>query len=142
MFVAALKWLERILQEEKIHNFLAKHHINWQFHLSRAPWWGVNFERIIGLTKKALFKGIENMKLTWKELESALLDIEITLYNRPLGHIEDNIHTPILIPSLMILGQPNFGLECDVGNTEDCDLKKRATVTHKIFETNSSFHVK
>ena len=82
------------------------------------------------------------MKLTWKELESAPLDIEITLYNRRLGHIEDNIHTPILIPSLMILGQPNFGLECDVGNTEDCDLKKRATVTHKIFETNSSFHVK
>ena len=42
----------------------------------------------------------------------------------------------------MILGQPNFGLEGDVDNNEDCDLKKRATITHKIFGTDSSFHVK
>ena len=64
--------------------------------------------------------------MTWKELESVLFDIEVTFNNRPLGYIEDDIHTPILTPNFIIPGQPNFWLEGDVNNTEDCDLKKRA----------------
>ena len=50
-FVGASKWLKGILREEKIHNFLTKHHIKWQSNLSCAPKWGGQFERIIGLTK-------------------------------------------------------------------------------------------
>ena len=76
-FVASSKWLKGILQEEKIHDFLAKHHIKWQFNLSGAPWWGSQFERINVLTKQTLFKAIGKTKLTWKELESVLLDIEM-----------------------------------------------------------------
>ena len=37
-FVAAPKWLKGILREEKIYEFPAKHHIKWQFNLSRATW--------------------------------------------------------------------------------------------------------
>ena len=73
-----------------------------------------------------MFKAIGKAKLTWKELESVLFDIEITLNNRPLGYIEDDIHTPILTPNFVIPGQPNFRLDGDVENTEDCDLKKQA----------------
>ena len=75
-----------------------KNIINWIVNLSRAPWWGGQVERIIGLTKQALLKAIGKMKLTQKELE-----IEITLNNRPLRYIEDEIHTPVLIPNLVIL---------------------------------------
>ena len=114
------------MREEKIHDFLSKHHINWQFNLSCAPWGSGQYERIIRLTKQALFKAIRKTKLTWKELESVLLDIETTLNSRPIGYIEDDIHTPILTPNLMVLGQPNFRLEGDADNTVDCDLKKQA----------------
>ena len=69
---------------------------------------------------------MEKTRPTWKELESALLDIDITLNNRLLGYIENDIYTPILTPNMMILGQPDFGLEGDADNTEDCDLKKQA----------------
>ena len=37
MFLEVSKWLKRILQEEKIHDFLAKYHIMWQFNLSSLP---------------------------------------------------------------------------------------------------------
>ena len=73
------------------------------------------------MTKQALFKANGKTKLSWKELESVLLDIEITLNDRPLGCIEDGIHKP----NLMILGQPNFELKFDANNTDDCDLKNR-----------------
>ena len=76
------------------------------------------------MTKQALIKAIGKTKLTWKELESVLLDIDITLNNRPLGYIEDGVHTLILTRNLMILEQPTFGSEGDGDNTEDCDLKK------------------
>ena len=71
------------------------------------------------MTKQALLKPIEKIQLRWKELESSLLDIEITFNNRLLGYIEDDIYTTIHKPKLMILGQPNFGLEVDAYNIED-----------------------
>lgn len=94
MIVEASKWLKGALQEEKIHDFLAKLHIKWQFCPSHSHWWGGQFERIITLTKQSLFKAIWKTKVTCKELESVLFDIEITLNIRQLGYIEDDIHIP------------------------------------------------
>ena len=94
MIVAASKWLKGALQEERIHDFLAKLHIKWQFSPSHSRWWGGQFERIIRLTKQSLFKAIWKTKVTCKELESVLFDIEITLNIRQLGYIEDDIHIP------------------------------------------------
>ena len=73
-----------------------------------------------------MLKANRKAKLTWKELESVVLNIEITLNNLPLRYIEDDIHTPNLTPNLMILEQPNFELESDEDNTKECNLKKRA----------------
>ena len=92
MIVAASKWLKEALEEEKIRDFLAKLHIKWQFSPSHSCWRGCQFDRIIRLTKQSLFKAIWKTKVTWKELESVLFDIEIKLNIRQLGYIEDDIH--------------------------------------------------
>ena len=55
-FVGAANILKTIMHDEKVHDYLAKHRIMWQFNLSRAPWWGGQFERLIGLVKRALYK--------------------------------------------------------------------------------------
>ena len=55
-FVAAGKWIRKVVKEEKVHDFLAKQRIRWQFNLRRAPWWGGHFERIVDLVKQTLFK--------------------------------------------------------------------------------------
>jgi hypothetical protein len=36
-------------QDEKLQDYLAKNAIKLQFNLSRAPWWGGQFERLVGL---------------------------------------------------------------------------------------------
>ena len=46
------KWLKQVLKEEELHDFLADQCIKWQFNLSRAPWWGGQFERLVGLMKQ------------------------------------------------------------------------------------------
>ena len=125
-FVAASKWLKGIMKDGKLHGYLAHHHIAWQFNLSRAPWWGGQFERMIGLVKQAFYKSIGGAHLTWGELEEVILDVEVTLNNRPLTYVDDDIQLPVLTPNTMMFGQPNLLPEDDVDSMEDGDLRKRA----------------
>ena len=74
------------------------------FNVPKAPWWGGQFERLIGPIKASLYRTIGKAQLTWAELEEVLLDIEIILNNRPLTHIEEGIDYPILTPNSFILG--------------------------------------
>lgn len=39
-FVGAAKWPSDVMKDERLHDFLAKMNVKWQFNLSRAPWWG------------------------------------------------------------------------------------------------------
>ena len=67
-FVDAVKWIKQVMRDEKFQNFLAHQAIQWQFNLSRAPWWGEQFERMVGLLKGALHESIRNGMLSWPEL--------------------------------------------------------------------------
>ena len=84
-FVAASKAIKKMMKSEELTNYLAKNKIQWQFNLSKAPWWGGQYERIVGLVKQALFKVVEAASLKFQELKEVLLDVEISLNNRPLG---------------------------------------------------------
>ena len=44
-FKAAGKWLNSINRDERFHDFFNKERIIWKFSLSRAPWWGGQYER-------------------------------------------------------------------------------------------------
>ena len=91
-FQAASKWLKNVMKEEKLHDYLASQYIKWQLNMSRVPWWGGQFECLIGLVKQYLYKTIGATTLTLTELENLLLDVETTLNKRPLGYVEDGIY--------------------------------------------------
>ena len=75
-FVGAAKWLRSVMQDERLHDFLAKLNIKWQFNLTKAPWWGGQFKRRLALSIKPSTKALEmelspgaNCKMscwTWK----------------------------------------------------------------------------
>ena len=98
-FAATTAWLAKVQFDEQFHNHLANEKIHWQFNLTCAPWWRGQFERLVGLVKRALYKSIGNSCLSWDELQDVLLDIEVTLNNRPLGYQEDDIELPALTPT-------------------------------------------
>ena len=80
-FVSALKWVQKINKDVEFRDFLASEKIKWKFNLSRAPWWGGQFERMIGLFKQMLYKAMENAHLTMVEMQEVMLDIEIKMNN-------------------------------------------------------------
>ena len=79
------------MTDEKLNDYLSRQGIKWQFNLSRAPLWGGQFERMVGIVKGSLYKTIGNGFLTWTELEEVVLDVEVAVNNRPLGYIQDDV---------------------------------------------------
>ena len=112
------------MADEKVHDFLSRKGIQWQFNLSRAPWWGGQFERMVGIVKGSLYKTIGNGFLTWTELEEVVLDVEVAVNNRPLGYVEDDVQLPVLTPNSLLYGQPNLLPELEPHHLEDRSLRK------------------
>ena len=125
-FVSSAKWLKKVARSEETNDFLASNEIQWRFNLSRAPWWGGQFERMVGIVKDSLYKTIGRSVLNWNELSEVLLDVETCVNNRPLSYVDDDVELPLLTPNMMIFGQGVNLPEGDADLHSDKDLRKRA----------------
>ena len=96
---------------------------------------GGQFERIVGLMKNALQKTIGNGFLTWEELEEVLMDAEVSLNDRPLSYVEEDVQYPLLTPNTMMFLQSNILPERDPDNIDDCQLRKRTRHLQKCKES-------
>ena len=103
-FVTTAKWLNKLRRNQLLNDYLAKMNIQWQFNMARSPWWGGFFERMVGLMKSALRKVVGHANLTFKQLKEVLTTVEVTLNNRPLGYLEDDIQLQPLTPNGLIHG--------------------------------------
>ena len=130
-FIGAAAWMRQVTNDERLNDFLARHQISWKFNLSRAPWWGGQFERMVGLVKVAMRKTIGNAYLTFDELKEVLLEVEIALNGRPLSYVEDDAQLPVLTPNLMLYTQPNVLPEREPHHEEDPQLRRRAKYLRK-----------
>lgn len=118
-FKAGSDWLSQLRIDTGLHNYLAKNYITWQFNLSRAPWWGGFFERLIGIMKSCLSKMIGNAMLSFDELEEVLIDIEFIMNNRPLCYLGDDYEFPVITPNLLLKGQNTATLNPDFESLDD-----------------------
>ena len=125
-FKAAAKWIQQVREDEKLNDLLANLAIEWRFNLSRAPWWGGQFERLIGVFKNAFRKSVGNGTLSWTELEEVVLDIEVTMNNRPLNYLEEDVELPVLTPNSILHINPSYLPELEGHRIPERDLRKRA----------------
>jgi hypothetical protein len=133
--LAAAKWLQRVRKDERFHHYLTNLEIKWRFNLSRAPWWGGQFERLIGLFKSAFYKSIGNGTLRWSELEEVVLDVEVALNNHPLTYLEDDIELLVLTPNAFLQVNPIHIPEEEVDHDDDKDLRKRVKYLRRCKQT-------
>ena len=124
-FIKAAKWLKKAQKDERVLNHLEENDIKWIFNLSRAPWWGGQFERLIGVVKGAMRKVIGKGILHWNELSEVLLDVENQINRRPLSYVEDDVELPVLTPASFLFQRPNQLPEAQPHNEENRDLQKR-----------------
>ena len=116
-FVSTSKWVQKINKDVEFRDFLASEKIKWKFNLSRAPWWGGQFEQVIGLFKQMLYKAMENAHLTMVEMQEVMLYIEINMNNQSLTYLDNDIEQPIFTPNFLLHGKiinaPDIQLEED-----------------------------
>ena len=125
-FTGTANWIRAVMKDQWLQTYLSINQIKWQLNLSRTLWWGGQFERLIGLVKSALNKTIGNGLLWWKELQEVLLDVEITLNNRPLSYVEDDVQMPLMTLNAMLFLDSNLLPELLPHHIETADLRKRA----------------
>ena len=93
-------------EEREAADHLAREDITWQFNLSRSPWWGGMYERLIKEVKKTLCKTLGRTTLSFEQLETVIIDIEKHLNNRPLTYLEsDGGEEQVLTPNVLMWGQ-------------------------------------
>jgi hypothetical protein len=117
--------LKKAMKDEQLHDFLADKAILWQFNLSRAPWWRWQFERLVGLFKRAFNKTTGAGLLTYPELCDVVLNVEVELNNHPLDYVEDDTQFPILTPASLLFQRSNRITELEPWG-ELVDLRNRA----------------
>ena len=90
---------------------------------------------MVGLVKEALYKYTGNGLLSWAKLQEVLLDIEVSLNNRPVSYVDEDIQLPILTSSFFLYGQPNMLPDLKPHRIQEHDLQKRATYLRKCMDT-------
>ena len=79
--------------------------IEWINILSKAPWYGGVYERLIKSVKRCLKKTLRNSKVTSAELYTLVVKIEGTLNNRPLTNLSADEFYKALTPNHLICGR-------------------------------------
>ena len=125
-FIGAAYWLKDIQKDKHKQAYLAEERITWRFNLSRAPWWGGQFERLVGVFKRAFYKTIGGGMLSWTELCEVVLEVETQLNRRPLSYVEEDVQLPLLTPASFLFQKSNRLPEREPWREEDVDLRKRA----------------
>ena len=64
--------------------YLTLHNIKWKFILGASPWWGGFYERMVKVVKTSLNKVMRKSKLSYKKLETVLIQIESIVNSRSL----------------------------------------------------------
>ena len=70
-----------------VKQYLAEERVQWIFNLEKAPWWGGLFERMVRSMKRCLKKTIGGSKLTYEELMTVTVEVEMILNSRPLLYV-------------------------------------------------------
>ena len=97
--------LQELFENKEVKKYLTASRIKWTNILSKAPWHGSIYERLIKSVKRSLKKILRNASVTQDELYTLVVEIEGTLNNRPLTYLSVEEFDKALTPSHLICGR-------------------------------------
>ena len=124
---------------EEVNNYLSKQGIQWRLIVELAPWMGGFYERLVGLTKRALRKAVGKTCLTENQLITILTEIEAVVNSRPLVYVDDDINSiHVLTPSDFLSMNPNHVIPDSShkdGDSQDIDYTEgKVSTTDKLLD--------
>ena len=106
-FKSASKDIRSITRSTKVIRYLTNQWTSWKFIVSRAPWWGGFWKRMVQSVKRCLRKVIGKATLKCKELNTLLVEAESIINCRPLTYVcnDQEEISFALTPSHLIYGR-------------------------------------
>ena len=119
-YLASAETLQELFQSPSLKEVFGRQGIDWKFIPKRAPWYGGFWERLIGLTKKAVRKTLGRASVTLIKLQTLVVEIEATLNDRPITYVSSDIgDEEPLTPSHLLYGRRITSLPFDHGITSE-----------------------
>ena len=115
--------------------------VKWTFNVPKSPWWGGFFERLVHSMKWCLKKTTGQAKLSYDELLTALVEVEMVLNSRPITYVSsDDMDEPIT-PSHLLVGQRIMSLPDDltVDKGSDDEFNSAPNRVRHLNKTLNSF---
>ncbi|XP_071138915.1 uncharacterized protein [Mytilus edulis] len=142
-YTAAAKEIEMLTKSTTIQEQLNIYGTQWKFIPKRAPWYGGWWERLIGLTKNCIKKVLGRALVTFRVLETIVIEIEAILNDRPLTHVSTDLtDDEPLTPSHLLYGRRvktlpysgtiNFSSEENVQNLTHYTANRQSSVQKRI----------
>ena len=121
----AAKFLSSLFELPEVQSFLLDHKTDWRSNLKLAPWWGGFFEHMIRCVKRCLKKILKNVKLTYDELLTVVVEVECVLNSKPLTCVSSEDTEEPLTPShpLAVRGILYIPDECATADEDETDVQ-------------------
>ena len=131
-FKSAARTLAAALKDPEVKHYFADISVKGSFNLEKAPWWGGVFERMIQSAQRCLRKTKGNAQLTYDELMTSVIEVEMILNSRPLSYVSsEDIEEPLtpshLLVGYRVLSLPNPMTSADIGNLDDTATRRDLT---------------
>ena len=102
-------------------SFFSQEGILWKFTTALAPWQGRFYERLVGLVKQSLRRGMGRKLLHWDKLLTMLTEVEAIINTRALTYVYDDFLTGFtLTPAHFLTGDLDIALP---SSSDDCDIE-------------------
>ena len=89
----------------EVQDYISHANIGWNFILDLSPWWGGFWECLVQMVKRSMRKVLQKNKLTYKEFQTVVIEIEGILNTRPLCYIYDDSPDTVITPLHLIFGR-------------------------------------
>ena len=94
-----------VLEADKTQDALSERKIKWKY-ISRSPWWGGFYERLVKSVKTPLKKIFAKAMLDAEQLTTILAEIEAQLNSRPLTYLSaDPGDYSVITPAQILIGR-------------------------------------
>ena len=115
------QWVN-VCRDKEVLSYLSYEGIQWQFTIALAPWQEGFYERLVGMVKKSLRKGMGRRLLYWDKLATLLFEVEAILNTRPLTYICENLDSSfVLTPAHFLTGGCNNAILFSTDDNDDVD---------------------
>ena len=118
--------LDRILNSEKVRNFLVDRGIEWHFSPPTGPHFGGAWEKLVSSTKNALKDTLGNRCVDEEVFRTVIKNVQALVNSRPLTHLSVDPNDPEpLTPNHFIHGRAFPHIPLDLVSEEDINSRTR-----------------